>query len=255
VSQTTGDAEAEVATPSGPSLTITLGDNQTGILMMAEHGFPVALFTPVAAVLRDASGAPLAGEAVAWSVGETPANMGIQLDPHGTTPVITTTDEHGVATLDRMRGSALSAFYDSGAFVLEARYGRAVAAAHLVVAPPLALTTKIMGGDNQSVARTGSRVPGGEARFAPLEVRVRDSLGEPAAGVKVVFTAQGPTSMMIQLTPGQDEVDLVTDAEGRATLDRMDGGSSICRGCDGEFKIVVTATGGKPVVAHYSVVP
>ena len=242
-------------TPAGPTLTIVAGDNQTANLVMTEHGFPMAAFAPVTVVLKDADGAPLAGEAVAWAVGETPGNMGIQLDPHGTSPLITVTDERGSTTLDRMRGSSLSAFYDSGAFTLVASHGRTVAAANFSVAIPLALTTKITGGDNQSVARAGTRVAGGEARFGPLEIRVRDSLGEPVAGIKVVFAAIGPGCMMIQVTPGQDEIDLLTDAEGVATLDLMDGDSSVCRGCDGDFKIVITAVGAKPVVAHYSVVP
>ena len=248
-----GEAAADLA-PPGPTLTITVGDNQTASLVMTEHGFPMAAFAPVTAVLKDASGAPLAGEAVAWAVGETPGNMGVQLDPHGTSPLITVTDEHGVTTLDRMRGSSLSAFYDSGAFTLVASHGRTSAAAHFAVATPLALTTRITAGDNQSAARSGTRVAGGEARFGPLEIRVRDADGEPVAGIKVVFAAVGPGCMMIQVTPGQDEVDLLTDAEGAATLNLMDGDSSVCRGCDGDFKIVVTAVGAKPVVAHFSVV-
>ena len=248
-------ADAEV--PAVPTMTITAGDNQTASLVMTEHGFPMAAFAPVTAVLRDADGAPVASAAVSWSVGETPGNMGVQLDPHGTSPVITMTDEQGATTLDRMRGSALSAFYDSGSFDLMASHGRTIAAAHLVVAVPLARVTRITAGDNQSAARAGTRVVGGEARFGPVEIQVRDALGDPVAGINVAFAAVGPGCMMVQVTsiPGDDEANLLTDAEGRATLGLMDGDSSVCRGCDGDFKIVITAVGAKPIVGHFSVVP
>ena len=63
-----------------------------------------------------------------------------------------------------------------------------------------------LAGDNQTVAREGYRVPGGIARFAPLQVKVSDSRGTAMPGAQVTFTAQdGPPSMAIQLLP-QEEV-------------------------------------------------
>ncbi|HEU5003406.1 MAG TPA: hypothetical protein VFW71_11600 [Actinomycetota bacterium] len=245
----------EAPAPALETLTIISGDNQTVSAIMTEHGFPMATFAPVAAALRDASGAPLAGEEVSWSVGETPGNMGIQLDPHGRSPLVVTTDEAGVATLDHMRGSALSAFYDWGSFDLMARHGRAAAAAHLSVAPPLSLTTSIIAGDNQQVQRSAARAGGAQARFAPVQIRVKDSEGQPAVGIPVVFTAVSPADMIVELTPGQEEATVTTDAEGIATLDLMDGDSMVCHGADGDFKITVRPTGSKQVVAHQTVIP
>lgn len=254
-----GAEETEAQEPEAPppteTLTIVAGDNQTVSAIMTEHGFPMATFAPVAAELRDPSGAVLAGEEVSWSVGETPGNMGIQLDPHGRSPLVVTTDESGVATLDHMRGSALAAFYDWGSFDLVARHGRTAAAAHLTVAAPLALTTKIVAGDNQSVPLAGARIGGMEARFAPLTIRVRDSEGQPAVGVPVAFAAVSPANMIILLSPGQDEVAIVTDEDGVATLNLMDGDSMVCHGGVGDFKVTIKPAGAKPVVAHETVAP
>src|ERR1700730_3718080 len=125
---------------AGRTLSIVAGDNQTASLVMTDHGFPMATFDPVAAELRDAGGAVLAGLAVAWSVGETPGNMGVQMDPLGKCPYVVLPDEPGVAPLDKMRGRSASAFYDYGPFTLVARHGAASVAAHMAVAPPLILT-------------------------------------------------------------------------------------------------------------------
>lgn len=240
--------------PSGPTLTITAGDNQTAQLLMTAHGFPMATFDPIVVVLRDAGGAPMAGHAVSWAPGETPGNMGIQLDPRGTSPLVLTTDDEGVAVLDQMRGRSLSAFYQEGSFQLIARSGPASASATLTVVAPLEITAKIVGGDNQAVARSGNKVFGGEARFAPVTIRLKDSEGALVAGVKVVFEAAGPGGMTIQLTPGYSDTDVLTDADGLATLNLMDGDGIVCSGADGDFKIVVTPAGGRPVISHQSVV-
>ena len=237
----------------GYRLTIVAGDNQTAFLLMTEHGFPMATFDPVAAELRDADGAVLAGEPVAWSVGETPGNMGIQLDPMGTSPLVVLTDERGVATLDKMRGKALSAFYDYGVFPLIARHGAASVTANLTVAQPPTLKATIVSGDNQSVARSGDAAAGGTAVFAPIRIVVRDPEGNPAPGIPVNFEAVQPKTMTIQISSEGSSADITTDAEGVATLDLMDGHSMICRGAEGEFKVVVTPKGTKPVVSHHTV--
>ena len=259
MNQAPSEAEVKVASGTtedptiGYSLTIVAGDNQTAFLLMTEHGFPMATFDPVAAELRDADGAALAGLPVAWSVGETPGNMGIQLDPMGTSPLVVLTDERGVATLDKMRGRALSAFYDYGAFPLVARHGAASVTANLTVAQPPTLKATILSGDNQSVARSGNAAAGGIAVFAPIKVVVRDPEGNPAPGIHVSFEAMQPKTMTIQLSSEGASADVTTDAEGVATLDLLDGQSMICRGAEGEFKVVVTPKGTKPVVSHHTV--
>jgi hypothetical protein len=238
---------------AGHMLSIVAGDDQTAALVMTKHGFPMATFDPVAAELRDADGAVLAGWAVAWSVGETPGNMGVQMDPLGTSPCVVLTDDHGVATLDKMRGRSASAFYDYGPFTLVARHGAASAAAHMAVAPPLILKPTIASGDNQSVARSGDGVPGGEAVFAPIRILLKDSEGTLAPGVPVVFEAIGPKGMKVRISPEGETATVTSDAQGVATLDLMGGKSIVCSGGDGEFKVVVTPDNTKPIVSHHTV--
>jgi hypothetical protein len=238
---------------AGHTLSIVAGDDQTASLVMTDHGFPMATFDPVAAELRDAGGAVLAGLAVAWSVGESPGNMGVQMDPMGTSPCVVLTDEHGVATLDKMRGRSASAFYDYGPFTLVARHGTASVAAHMAVAPPLILRPTIASGDNQSVARSGDRVPGGEAVFAPIRILLKDSEGTLAPGVPVVFEAVAPKGMTVRISPEGERATVTSDAQGVVTLDLMGGKSMVCSGGDGEFKVVVTPDNTKPIVSHHTV--
>jgi hypothetical protein len=158
-----------------------------------------------------------------------------------------------VATLDKMRGRALSAFYDHGAFPLVARHGAASVRTILTVVQPPTLKATILSGDNQSVVRSGNAATGGRALFAPIQIVVRDPEGNPAPGVRVSFEAVQPKMMTIQLSPDGADAEVTTNAEGVATLDLMEGHSMVCRGADGEFKIVVTPKGTKPVVSHHTV--
>jgi len=238
---------------AGHTLSIVAGDDQAAPLVMTDLGFPMATFDPVAAELRDADGAVLAGLAVSWSVGETPGNMGVQMDPAGTSPCIVTTDEHGIATLDKMRGRSASAFYDYGPFTLVARHGTAAAVAHMAVAVPLALKPTIAAGDNQSVARSGSRVPGGEAVFGPVRILLKDPEGRRAPDVRVKFEGVGPGAMKVRLSAEGDSATVISDAEGVATLDLMGGNGIVCSGGTGEFKLIVTPDNTKPIVSHHTV--
>lgn len=246
-------APPKVAEGDPPTLTVVAGDEQTAILLMGEHGFGVATFDPVAVQLRAGSGEPLAGQPVSWSVGETPANMGVQLDPMGTAPCVVLTDEDGVATLNRMRGNSATAFYDHGPFTLVASHGRATAAVNLNVTPPPAIVPVIVSGDNQSAARTGERVFGGEAVFGPVRFLLQEKDGSPVPGVKVSFEATGPKTMMIRISPEGASAEVVSGEDGTVTLDLMGGNGIVCSGADGEFKIVATPTKTRPVVSHHTV--
>src|SRR2546421_1199639 len=124
------------------------------------------------------------------------------------------TDERGVASLDKMRGRSASAFYDYGPFTLVARHGAASAAAHMAVAVPLALKPTIASGDNQSVARSGDRVPGGEAVFAPVRILLKDAEGRLAPDVRVKFEAVAPGAMEGRLSSEGDTPARTSDAQG-----------------------------------------
>jgi hypothetical protein len=247
--------EAPVEVPAPSTLTILAGDGQIAPLVMSHHGFAMATFAPVSVQVRDAGGIPIAGVGIAWSVGDTPGNMGVQLDPHGTSPCIVMTDDDGVATLDRMRGASATAFYEHGPFTLIARHGTANVAARLAVTAPAVLRPSIASGDNQRAARTGERVPGGEATFAPLRILLRDNDGKPAAGIEVLFEAVGPDGMTIRLSGGGSTAVLRSGATGVVTLGQSEGTAIVCSGCDGEFKVVVTPVGSAPIVSHHTVAP
>ncbi|GAC1364521.1 MAG: hypothetical protein NVSMB32_07130 [Actinomycetota bacterium] len=232
-----------------PTMTIVAGDNQSATLVMTEHGFAMATFAPVAALLRDAEGKPMAGEVVTWSIAETPGQMGVQLDPNGTSPCYVTTDEEGISTLQNHHGNSAKAFYAPGLLPLVASQGAAHAPAHLVVEEPLELRPRIVGGDNQSVPATG-----GTARFAPMKVLVKDVEGTPVAGVELSYEAVGPKGMVIQMQPsGPGTVVVTSDDAGMATLDLVDGASLVCTGAIGTFKVVVTAPATKPIIFHHTV--
>jgi len=163
------------------------------------------------------------------------------------------TDEHGVATLDKMRGGSASAFYDYGPFTLVARHGAASAAAHMTVAVPIALKPTIASGDNQSVARSGDRVPGGEAVFGPVRILLKDSQGRRAPDVRVTFEAVAPGAMKVRLSAEGETATVISDAEGVATLNLMGGNGIICSAGTGEFKMIVTPDNTKPIVSHHNV--
>lgn len=254
----TPDSLVEEAVPAAaearPTLTTLAGGEQTATLVMTEHGFGMAVFQPISVLLKDAAGRPMPDVEVSWSVGETPGLMGVQMDPHGTSPCLVMTDADGVATLNKMRGNAASAFYDHGPFTVVARGGGASMSINLVVAEPPALVATIVSGDNQSVARTGTTVMGGEAVFAPVKVRLAEVSGNVVPGTPIAFEAIGPGSMSIRLGPGGlATTEVTTDADGIATLDLVGGAGMVCRGRAGEFKVVVTPPRTKSVVIHATV--
>src|SRR5438105_15564488 len=116
----------------------------------------------------------------------------------------------------------------------------------MAVAPPLILKPTIASGDNQSIARSGDRVPGGEAVFAPVRILLKDSEGTLAPGVPVVFEAVAPKGITVQISPEGGTATITSDTQGVATLDLMGGRSMVCSGGYGEFKVVVTPDNTKP---------
>src|SRR5207247_7107740 len=121
-----------------------------------------------------------------------------------------------------------SAFYDDGPVTLVARQGGASAAAHMAVAVPIVLKPAIASGDNQSVARSGDRVPGGEAVFEPVRILLKDTKGRSVPDVRVTFEAVAPGAMKVRISPEGDTATVISDAEGVATLNLMGGKGIVC---------------------------
>ena len=122
----------------------------------------------------------------------------------------------------------------------------------LVPAPADAQNTRkltIVGGDNQSVNRAGTQVPGGTATFKPLQVQLTDTAGKPVAGADVAFVCGSkPNAMACQLSPaGGGGVRVKTDAKGVATLNQMGGNSASAYYASGKMPIVASADLAPPV--------
>ena len=117
------------------------------------------------------------------------------------------------------------------------------------------LSTTIIAGNNQIVARTGSQHPGGVATFAPLQVKVLNPHGQSASGVRVDFTAVNiPPGMAVQFTPNTlGGTFAVTDANGIATLNQMNGNSMQCFNASGWFTIEVNTIGGSQIFFNEAV--
>lgn len=112
-------------------------------------------------------------------------------------------------------------------------------------------------GDNQAVERSGFDIPGGEAKFAPLEVIVVDAMGSPIEGRTVTFKAASSSqSMAVQIDPGGcDTVNLNTKCDGTVILDKMLGYSVYVYYADGPFCILAGTNGGEQVNFNLTALP
>jgi|GEM_PF-1113142 len=211
-----------------------------------------ATYAPLSVVVRDENGNLAPGVQVEWKPGSHPPNMAVQVTPSGAPPALTTTDANGVATLAEMSGSSVSCYYDQGAFeVIASVHEGGSATFDLTVAPPpppaslQGYTVAVLGGDDQSVPRTGTNA-GGTATFAPLSVSVKDSHGQLAPGVLVEWASHSPPAMAAQLGPsGTSSVKVASDASGVSTLAEMPGGASVlCYYAQGPFTVTAGLHGG-----------
>jgi hypothetical protein len=109
---------------AGATMEITAGDNQK---VKRDTGDPAtAYFKPLQVTIKDSAGKPLGGVKVLFkSGGSKAAGMAVQLEPGGSSDAIVTTAEDGVATLKRMMGNSVDAYYADGPFTILASYGTA----------------------------------------------------------------------------------------------------------------------------------
>ncbi len=111
-------------------------------------------------------------------------------------------------------------------------------------------TLAIVSGDNQTVARAGTEVPGGIAKFKPLSVSLTDNAGKPVSGATVNFVCEAPSAMACQLDPGGGGVAATTDTRGVATLNRMGGNSVSVYYASGDFQVTAAADNAPAVTFH-----
>jgi hypothetical protein len=253
-------------------LTITSGNNQTQPRVMGPLGDVNAFFGLLTVTLTDTIGDPLSGKQVTWSVGSNPSAMSVALandGGHYVTTTTTTTNANGIATLNQLGdatvygitalnqlGEVSAIVYGGdGTFNIVASSGSAsVTFTETVSGTCCGLTTTILAGNNQSVARTGSDVPGGIATFAPLQVKVLNPDGTPASGVQVGFQANSPQAMAVMLDFEADNRTVVyTDANGIATANMREGNGMDACYASGSFTVVASTGGGGQVTFNETV--
>jgi hypothetical protein len=244
---TVTDAPPPPPPTEGATMTIVAGDNQTAARVSTSTGIPTATYAPLVVLVKDASGKPLAGVIVSFSVGSHPNAMACQAEPSGSGASTITTDGAGNATLNRMGGKSASIYYADGQCQIVASYGKATATFHLNASAPVVSAQNVMtivAGDHQTAQRTGNSVPGGMASFGPLTVQVKTPAGAPIAGVKVNFVCGSgkPAAMACQLDPGGgSSTGGTTDANGQITANKMGGKSASAYYASG--KMPITAAG------------
>jgi hypothetical protein len=239
---------------AGARMTLVSGNGQVVPRTIRASGAPAASFAPLTVSVTDANGRPLPDVQVAWTCAK-PENVACQSEPSGASPTLTRTDANGNATLNKMGGSSVVVYYGDTAFRMTASYGTASTTFDLTAggATPISAIVRIVSGDGQSVARTGERVPGGQAHFAPLVVELVDSTGRPLGGQRVVFSCP-QTRMACQLNPaGGNSALLTTGADGRAVLNGMGGNSVSAYYASGAMPITVSADNAAPVTFNLTV--
>lgn len=232
----------------GDTLTVVSGDGQQVVRSGDNPEGGTATFGPLQVKAIDVLGKPHAGATVVFSAGTHPPRMAVQLEPGGDTTASVVTDASGIAKLD-----GVACYYDQGPLQIVATApGGNTAVLHLTVAatppPPVYAnaTVSIVSGDGQQVVRSGSEVPGGSAQFGPLVALVRDADGLPLSAARVSWTAGAhPQEMAVQLDPsGSDSATTIAGADGRTTLDVMNGAGASCYYAEGPFQVVASVPGG-----------
>ena len=248
---------------TGASVTIVSGNHQSVPRTGLSIPGGTANFAPLQVLVKSADGRPVPNAPVSFNKGSGSGSMAVQMDPSGATPVTVNTDGNGIATLNRMQGYGVSCYYDQGPFTVTATVpGGAQTIFSLTVAPsppPPDLRNahiRISAGDRQSVARSGGNVAGGTAQFAPLQVIVSDALDNPIPNARVDFNPGAhPGAMAVQVHPsGATPASVVTDQNGRATLNLMPGGHGVwAYYASGGFQVTATVANGPGVVFSLNV--
>jgi hypothetical protein len=251
---------APIPVVNNPTLTIVSGNNQTSARKGSEPPGGVASFGALTVLLKDGSGKPSPNVPITFSC-HAPAAMACQLTPSGADrgTLAVNTNAQGEATLNQMGGSSISAYYADAAFTMTATYEKTSVTFNLAVnpgaGPAFTNLAQIVSGDGQSVARTGSTVPGGIASFNPLTILVTDLSGKPASGVRVDWICAAPGQMACQLDPaGGQSATSTSDGSGHVTLNAMGGKSVSTYYATGAFAINVSGPTLKPIAFHLTAV-
>ena len=221
-------------------MTIVSGDKQSVQRSGEQVPGGIANFGAMSVVVKDKAGKPVPGVRVNFQCGPKPNAMACQMDDNSS---VGNTDANGVRTLKSVR-----AYYASGKMPIvvsgdntnQVTFDLAVLDAPPPPAAVAGATMAIGSGDGPKVARgaTARGIP--TARFAPLQVSVKDGAGKPIANARVVFDCGSkPQGLACQTEPsGAAGATVYTDANGIATANKMGGNSATAYYADGPFTIV-----------------
>jgi hypothetical protein len=107
--------------PPAVTGTIISGNNQSMPRTGTEPPGGIATFAPLQVKVQYAQGNPVSGIQVSFIAGDANGETGaiaVQMSPSGDSGVTTTTDSNGIATLNQMGGSSMTAYYASGSFTV-----------------------------------------------------------------------------------------------------------------------------------------
>src|SRR5262249_51159834 len=104
------DAAAPPPAIAGAKMAIVSGGGQKATRVNTSNGIAMASFGPLVVSVKDSSGKALSGVQVTWSCSK-PGAMACQSEPSGASPTVTVTDGNGNATLNKMGGKSVSAYY------------------------------------------------------------------------------------------------------------------------------------------------
>ncbi len=236
---------------SNPNVaSIVSGNNQTVTRTGNTSYNMTASFTPLEILVANQSGNPAANTNVGY--------LCVQPNFMCNFPAVgsMTTDSNGHFTI-----SGLTAVYATGALTVQFT-GATFNAVNFnlnAVDPPLTWVTgaqlTVVSGNNQSVARTGTEVPGGIATFRPISVKVTAPDGTPVVRGQVTFQCQVSGNMACQLTPGGEDygtVWIMTDSNGVAELNAMNGSMNVYYAA-GAFTMKVSYGSIASMTLHFTV--
>ncbi len=184
----TGTLLSPPSPPSDATLTPISGNNQSQYMLPTTQapstGEIAALFGPLQAALKDASGKPLAGMQVVWTCIQP---MTCAMDPTGKNYATGVTDSNGMATLNALGGNSLLTTIGPDSLLVCASAGYAVASFNVKVNPPP--TMSVYAGNNQVAVLPTT--PGSTPSFSPISVKFTDAAGNPVPNFPVNFTCAG----------------------------------------------------------------
>jgi len=246
-------------TPGAPAQMLIIAGNHQKVARTHPEDLPggTADFAPIQLQVTDANSQPVPNLPITLTVVGKPNGMGVSVQQGSEQSVTVNTNAQGIATFAQRNGHSVEAYWATGQILLTAtnenyHLGQEI---QLTVIPTPAqpgnakAQISIVSGNNQQVPRTAGEVAGGMAKFAPIQVKVTDPNGQPMPNVQVAWRKGAhPKEMAVQVDPsGAEPAVTLTNTQGLATLDKINGYSIYCYYATGHFTVVGSIDKGPSV--------